>query len=306
MLGYLKKMLVLITAVIAIVISGSSKLFADQNTTYLQQIAANTLNTLNLLSPYVLNWMTQLGGQSDTTTPTLQQNFALIGQSLNDNLAGQLNLQPQLIATLFSPPPPAQPFTAASLSLPANNPSSILNTIPNLNQLTYITLLGYPPASKSSDVNTAPTSYVTNASGGGLIHTIPGTNWRGSLAAQQRYSSVYNTIMAAESFGEFVLSKQLTDTQQNQQFTQAQSALIQQVSGSDWATQVSSEELGMVIRHILLFQSQMYVLISDLIQTQRQLLQAQVINNALIIMTNQNNESLLISNAQGINPQPAS
>lgn len=109
--------------------------------------------------------------------------------------------------------------------------------------------------------------------------------------------------MAVESFNAFILSSQLVDAQKGAPLSEAQVKLIAQASGSDWAKQVATEELGKVLRQILLFQSQTYVLLSDLIQTQKQLLTAQVMNNALLIITNQNNETILVSKAQGVRPQ---
>ena len=55
-----------------------------------------------------------------------------------------------------------------------------------------------------------------------------------------------------------------------------------------------------MIRQILLFESQNFVLMSQLVKIEKQQLQAQTMTNALLIATGFTNERLMASAAQGI------
>jgi hypothetical protein len=109
----------------------------------------------------------------------------------------------------------------------------------------------------------------------------------------------YNTVMAAESFNGYVLANQYAESQTNNGLSQAQLSLVTQASSSDWIANVASEQMGMVFRQLLMFESQLYVLMTQMLQTQKQLLIAQAMTNALLIATNQMNEGILASKAQG-------
>lgn len=310
MIDYLKKVLILIGAAIAITLAQPSNLYAQQGNNYLYWIMVytngilqqvnNLPNYLSGLGQYIISWMTQ---DNSSSTTTMQQTFATIGSQLANDVTLELAQQPQLTAALFSPPPPAPALTTANLSAPSNVQSSILNLLPNINELTYSSLLGQPPSPKAPNVSGAPFSYIKNASGLTLLHTMPNPGWRGTQVDQYRYSSVYNTIMSIASYNAYVLSNQMVEAQQGLPLSNAQISLINQASSSGWSAQVATEELGKVLRQLLLFQSQSYVLISDMIRTQKQLLNAQVMTNALLILQNQNNETLLVAKAQGVKPQ---
>lgn len=167
MLSYIKKMLILIAVSLAVLFSGPSKLYAQDGNEYLRLIAEytngilqqvnNLPNYLEGLGKFIISWMAE--DKSDSTA-SMQQLFATIGQSFTTGFQDQLNLQPQLLADLFSPPPPAPAIKVADLTAPANVANSILNKLPNVNELSYPTMLGQPPSPKAPGVANAPYGYV--------------------------------------------------------------------------------------------------------------------------------------------------
>lgn len=288
--------------------TGSSGVGASGD--YLQQIAINTagmLKQLNNLPSYlqglgefITSWMTN---DTSKSTETMQGSFAGIGSSIVQDNAAQLAVQPKLAITQFSRLPPAQPFKPTDFTAPLNSPTSILQIIPNINDLAYSTLLGQPLSPKAPKVAEAPLNYVANASGITLNHTIPSLTWQGPLEDQLKYQNYYNTLMSIESFNAYILSGLYAEAQNGNTLSTAQSALVAQASNSSWLAQIATEELGKVLRQILMFQSQSYVLLTQLLQVQKQTLAAQVMSNSLIIANGQISETVLISNAQGVRPQ---
>lgn len=310
----IKKFIFLMGAAVMLSMAGITTLWAQQQGSveyYLQLIEKNTAGILtqvnNLpsylaaLGAFLLSWMAP---DDSSTTEQLQGSFATIGSSIIEDIDAQKNLQGQLTATLFSPPPPAAPLTPANLSAPATTQNSILKLLPNINDLSYATLIGTPPSPKAPNLAQAPYNYIANASGITLQHTMPGLSWQGSLSGQIKYQNYYNTIMAAKSFNAYVLSNEYAETQNKHKMSAAQQALITQASDSTWMATIATEKLGQVLRQILMFQSQSYVLLTQLVQLQKQSLTAQVMTNSLIIAGYQNNETLMVAKAQGVAPQP--
>lgn len=260
---------------------------ASTSSNYLQVIAANTTGmlsdlstlpaTLQSLGKYILSWMNP--DTSDITTSLLFPTFNGMQSALAANLTAQSTMQLQLNGSLLGSTPPA-----------------------NAAALVYSNLLGL-----GSSTATPPTSpqysYILNASGINIPHTAP-KNWSGDASDQAIYRNYYNTVMAASSFGGYVLSGQYVEAQGGNQFTTLQQQLLSQASASQtttgWLAQFASENLGVVLKQILMFQSQIFVLLTQSIQLQKQMVTAQVITNALLIANNQVNEGSLLANAQGV------
>lgn len=265
--------------------------------TCLSAITTNTYGALEDLNnlPSYLNGLIQMATSwlTDTSkdgfTSQIQAGFATLGAaSANDmNSQNALATQQQLIADMLG-------LSAADFNSP--NPK-VLNTVPNINDLSYATLIGAPPVPKAP---ISPYNYLKNASGFSISHPAPNLNWQGTAQDQTNYSNYFNTISAIESFDAYTLSNQYADTLNGAAFNNTQSSLIAEASGSAWLLQITTEELGKVLRHILLFDSQSYVLLSQLVQLQRQQLAAQAMTNTLLITNNGMNESLLLSKAQGV------
>lgn len=262
---------------------------ASTSSNYLQVIASNTTGmlsdlstlpaTLQSLGQYILSWMNP--DTSDITTSVLFPAFNGMQSDLSATLTAQNNMQQQLNSSLFGAAPPA-----------------------NVAALTYSSLLGLGSGTAANPPPASPQySYILNASGMNLQHAAP-KNWTGDQSDRQLYQSYYNTVMAASSFGGYVLSGQYVEAQAGNQFTTLQQQLLSQAAGSQttagWLAQFASENLGVVLKQILMFQSQIFVLLTQSIQLQKQMVTAQVMTNALLIANNQINEGMLLRNAQGV------
>lgn len=263
-----------------------SCLKAIMQNTYETLGKVNTLpDYLNQLGQFAASW---LAVDDTTSTTEMQANFANSGAFITQAMSGQYTDPVQLAADLYG-----QPKT--NFTTPSNRPS-ILDVLPNVNDITYSSVIGFPPVVKAP---VTPYNYIKVASGMSIPHTMPGLTWQGKSDDINRYRNYYNTVMAVESFNGYILNNQYTNPQS---FTTAQASLINQASGSTWLAQVATEELGKVLRQILMFESQSYVLLSQMAQTQRQQLAAATMTNSLLILNNQQLESYLSAKAQGLKP----
>jgi hypothetical protein len=195
--------------------------------------------------------------------------------------------------------------------------TSILNhaspiAIANANDLVYSTLLGKPyyatdPRGPSAAAN-APYQYALNASGANRAHVAPSDQWAGSGADKERYASYYATVVAAQSFSAYVLTNYaLNDTAT---LDPALKRLFTELNG-DAAAATASESLGPLLRQLVLTERENLVLLSQLVQTGKQLLVAQAITNALLAANSPVEAQLLqkaigaaSSSTGGHTPQP--
>lgn len=275
----------------------SSAASPSENYLYnIMQYTKGTLKAVNALPSYLNNIFGRLAiswlAPDDTkSTADMQANFATIGYLAAQNAAVQNGLQQQLMADLLNQP-------IANFTTPAQRPA-ILNILPNVNDLSYATMLSLPPVPKGP---ASPYNYIKAASGISNTHAIPGANWQGSARDQLKYTNYFSTVTAIESFTAYVLSDQYAENQNGNGLNTVQTSLINQASNSTWLAQVATEELGKVLRQILMFESQNYVILTQLLQTQKKLLTAQVMTNSLLISNNLPMENLLVSNAQGVPP----
>ncbi|VVC75096.1 hypothetical protein AQUSIP_03720 [Aquicella siphonis] len=310
-----KRFFVLVGSMTVVSFLGSTPA-AAQNDEYLKQIAENTYNTLQKvndlptylqsLNAFITAWMSQ-----DDSAPTvaMQGSFTNLGNMLITDQSAQLLLQPALNAYLLNNDGNNVFSVNNGTATPTNLATS--STLWYANDLVYSSLLGVPyfakdprqqqQAGTTNKIDFA-LNYVRNASGMNIYHMLPGSNWQGKKESQARYQSYFNTVTSAESFGAYILSKQYLE---KDQFTTLQAQLIKQASDpKDWFAQVSSESIGFVLRQLLLYQSQIFVLLTQMLQTQNQMVTAQVMTNAVLIANNSLNETMLVSNAQGKQPTP--
>lgn len=266
---------------------------ADAGTNYLALIAEYTNGTLQAVNnlPAYLNalvamataWITQDNSQ---TTASLQNAFTNVSNILIQGTSAQLGLQQQLTSDFFGS-------------------SATPQTLPGANDLAYETMLGQPffnPDPRKTDNSQPPNSaynYTKNISGINVTHVIPGTNWTGSAANQKKYASFFTTVSAIQTYDAYILSQLYTDYANGTPLTAAQQALYKQASGSDWFSQVASENIGWVLRQILMFVSQEYILISQSNDVQKKILQTQAMTNTLLILGNQQSEAILLRAAIG-------
>ncbi len=234
---------------------------------------------------------------------TMQGSFTALGNILTQDVSLQnsVAMRQQLAADLFG-------VQLTDITQPTNSPA-ILGKILNANELIYPTVLNLPPIKNGQ---ASPYNYVKAAAGIMLPHGMPpnvlagsSSGWTGGAQDQQNYLGYYYTVTSVESFDAYVLSSLYADNQNFQATGSAlsptQATLVSEASNGDWLTAVASEDLGKVLRQLLVFQSQSYVLLSDLVQTERQLLTAQVMTNSLLIANNMTNEGLLLAKAKSKN-----
>ena len=236
---------------------------------YIEQYTYGALAILN-------NWI--LPDKTDTTA-NLQSSFTGVTNAALQNATTQQNLQTQL----------AQDYLGSA-------------DLPFLNDMTYQTLLGQlylkpdPRIQAGQTVNPAY-NYIKNAAGLNIYHRPPSSNWKGNPKDIENYQNFYATILSIQSYSAFLLSQQYADYANGGQLSKQQTTLMQQASNSDWFTQVASESIGVVLRQILMYNSQSYVLLTQLLQTQKQALAAQAMTNTLIVLGNQFNEVQLLNKA---------
>ncbi len=294
---FLKKFLILLGAATTVSLVSTSNLRAQgASEEYLRQIAQNTNNILQKVNnlPAYLSNLAQMAlaftaADNSNATANTQLNFTKLNNLINKNSTTQLSLQTQLNGELFK------------------NADPIETMVPYANDLTYSTILGSPylkpdPREKASGKNQPPAqdaaiNYVKNASGISLFHFMPGIGWKGSAVDQKRYFGYYNTVMAVESFNGYILSNQYADG--NQTNTLQQTLINQASDPKNWFAQIASENIGYVLRQLLLYQSQVFVLLTQLVQTQKQMLNAQAMTNAVLIASNTQQEAYLAGKAQG-------
>jgi hypothetical protein len=105
-----------------------------------------------------------------------------------------------------------------------------------------------------------------------------------------------------QSFNTYVLSALYVDRIKNYSLSTTQKNLMDIASSEQWFEEVASEEIGVVLRKILLFNSQTYVLLIKLLELQKQQAASQAITNTLLIMGNQFTEKELVNSATGSTP----
>lgn len=266
---------------------------------YLYNIMQNTYGILLAVNnlPVYMQTLTDMANawlmkdESDGTA-TLQGMFADMSNTYLAANDARPPLQPQLLQDLF------QKATTA--------------TLPNANDLSYQTLLGMPyfaqdprnPPGQKPPPNDPPYNYIKNASGISISHVMPSRNtFIGPDQDQTKYESFYNTLMSVESFNAYVMSGLYVDYLNGGKLTEIQNTLISQASNSDWFSQVAAERIGVVLRQILMYISQSFVLQTQMIQLQKQALTAQIMTNTLLIANASNAEQTLLQKASGIAPR---
>jgi hypothetical protein len=267
--------------------------------TYLKNIQDNTYKILVIvndfpvyltnMSTFALSW---LKPDDSDSTANMQGNFTALGTIFANNISAQndRNLQLALTASLFGL------SSTADLANPSDKPK-ILATVPNINDLTYNSLLGSPIVLKGVPPADYAYNYILNTSGLNMQHVSLPSNPPGKKQDIARYRNYYNIANAVQSFNGYIQGGLYAESKNGNALSAAQTALVQQATQSSWFTQIASEELGKVLRQILMFQSQTYVLLTQSIQVQKQLLLAQTMTNTLLILNNQTNESLMYTKA---------
>ncbi len=255
---------------------------------YLQQIAQYTNATMVSVSniPTYLLAITQamvswINPDTTNTTANLQNAFTgyYIALSLSTNF---------------------QPTYATALTADIMSAATTTN-LPSANDVTYQTVLGtkfFNPDPRDTGTGTPTDSiynYLKNASGGAIVHMIPSSSWNGTANDQAKYSAFYNTTTAVETYNAYVMSELASDALAG--VPANQKTLTDMANGSNLFTQIASEGLGVVLRQILMFESQSFVVLTQMLQTQKQLLETQAMTNTLLMNSGVTSEGLLLRKA---------
>jgi hypothetical protein len=218
-----------------------------------------------------------------TTYWTNQQTWlTTLGSNALNNEANAIALQTSLLTTFFG-----------SSNISAGTPQ-------NMNDLSFSTLLGNPLLSPDprSGANAA-LNYLTNASGLNLTYPVPSAGWRGSSEAQKAYTQFYNTVTAVQTYNAYALSHLYEDSQTLVNDTALRKQLITQTTNANWFSSVIANDLGWVFRQILLYCSQTYVLMDQLVQTQKQMAATLAMTNTLLIANSGFQANTLMTQAKG-------
>lgn len=241
---------------------------------------------LNQITKMALSW---LAPDDSTATATLQNQLATLANAKLENNQTHLESQESFI-NFFNPvPKPSVPDVAYQLRKKAAD------------DVTYQTLLR-PASPDTAYQNDSIFNYTLYASGLNIKHLQPEIYWRDNPSIKL-YKNYYNTTSAVQTYNGYILSELYASSKNGNKIKQTQDQLVQQASSSDWFTQIASENMGVVLRQILLYNSQMYVMMTQLLDIQQKLLTAQTMNNALLIAVNQENESRLYNKAAGNRPE---
>lgn len=175
-------------------------------------------------------------------------------------------------------------------------PSSLAN---ELSSYSLMNQLYYNSKNEKLTASDYAYKYLINAGGTKIQHPIePGTGFKGLARDQERYRNYFNSIMSVQSYNGYLLSHLYAESMNNNAERTTRTKLIAMATdGKDWFEKVASEPIGIVLRQILMFESQSFVLLSQMLDTQKQLLAATTMNNTLLILLNQNNESTMWSKA---------
>ncbi|HSW70962.1 MAG TPA: hypothetical protein VLH77_03160 [Gammaproteobacteria bacterium] len=258
--------------------------------TNIQNYTNSILNIINQLPTYLADLpilaKTFLAADNASGDPvnwtanwSNEQNWlSTLGGNALSNEANQTALQTSLLTTFFGA---------------AGNPQ-------NINDLSYTTLLGNLLLSPDPRSNANPSlNYLMNAAGLNINYPAPSIGWRGNQQAQKNYTQFYNTIISVQTYNAYVLSRLYADSQTLATDNSLRKQLITQSSNSSWFTSVITNDLGWVFRQILLYSSQNYVLMDQLVQSQKQMTAALAMTNALLIANSGFQASTLLSKAQG-------
>lgn len=258
------------------VLTYSPATYAASDSDLLQQIANNTYNLLAAFNKFSLAW---LNPDDSDSTAELQSNLTNYMNYTWENNATQLSTQQSLIQDYFG------------------------SSVPTYaNDLGFSILLGQPYYQETDPqkLKSSALNYVKYASALNIKHMLPSQGWAGSAENKAKYEDFYKTISAVQTYNAYVLSDFYANYANGLKLTDVQTKLKDQASSADWFTHVASEaSIGILLRQILMFNSQQYLLALQSLEAQKQLIGTIAMTNSLIILGNQFNESNLLNKALG-------
>jgi hypothetical protein len=254
--------------------------------------AVNTLpDYIKAATAYFLSW-TSTDETKESTVPEMQSQFTTLTNEYTKNTDFQKKLQSKVVTSYFKNP--ADPTGATAITAVQ---------LPNANDLAYQTLLDMPyfKSDPRKDSSVDPSfNYMSNAAALNVLHPLPNPNWKPKEPIQlQRYYSYYNTLSAVQTYNAYILSELYANKTNKFKLSDTQKQLVDLASGSDWLKQVGSDNLGLTLRHLLLFDSQIFVLLTHMLDVQKQMLTTQAMTNSLLVILNMGNEDMLVKKADG-------
>lgn len=212
-----------------------------------------------------------------------QQNLLVtLNSNAVTNEANQYALQQTLLSNFFG----------------AKNVTASPPTPYNMNDLSYTTLLGQQLATSDPRTGDFAMNYLVNASGLGIPLEMPNDGWSGDKESKLNYKKFYNATTSIQTYNAFVLSRLYQESKTtNQNTTRMQ--LIAQSGSPDWFSAIISNDLGWVLRQILLYNSQLFLLLDQLVQSQKQMTATLAMTNTLIMVSNQFQGNFLLQKAKG-------
>jgi hypothetical protein len=211
-------------------------------------------------------------------TPNLQNSFTTYASQSAASSTGTTELAKKMATSYFS--------------LAGISPTSI----PYANDLGFPALLGSPVFEETRKNADPAYNYLQFASGLRLTHAAPSQTWHGSLSDQTNYINYFGTMTAAQTFNGYVLAQIYSDLKNG--IPSTQTTLVNQASDpTTWFATITTESIGAVLRQSLMYQSQTYILLTQILQTEKMLLAAQAINNTLIMSTGLISENMLMKKA---------
>ncbi len=291
---HMKKIIALSIAFLAMSVALISPAKAETTSEkYLKLIAIYTYKTADAayyIEEYIYGILVILNSwilpdETDTSSQ-LQSNFSKATNTLTTNTKTQLDMQTSLIKDFYG--------------------RDVTEEItPYANDMTFGSLKGKPyfikdPRSEKIDLGL---NYITNVAGLKLTHIVPG-DWAGTPYAQRKYKAFYTTVSAIQTYNSYILSQLYLDNNGKNSLSDQQTTLIKQASSSDWFTQVASENLGVVFRQMLMYNSQLFVLMTQLLQAQKQMLATLAMTNTLIVIGDSFTENQLYNEARSAAATP--
>lgn len=252
---------------------------------YLNRIADNTYAFLKAFNYYSLNWLQIYSAPSSNELDAL---FGKYIESSQANFTEQLSLLNGIYSLnnpdrfIFNSPLPA-PDTSYATLVKQNSK----------NQQTG------EPEKVDDKIKLDAKYFVKNASGINIPHVAPSQMVAGKNAfAVRKYVTFYNTINSISSYNAYVLNEHLADLQKDFKLSQIQMELKSYASDNKWLSHVNEEQsIGVILRQLLLFMSQMYIVSLQQLETEKQLVAAIAMTNSLVILGNGYYEKTLYEDA---------
>lgn len=263
---------------------------------YLHRIADSTYGLLKAFNSYSLNWL-QI--YTATTSTELDASLVNYAKSSDINFNNQLAILNGGSLTIENKGGNTTEKIPSIYSSKKEDPTIYQSDYSPSADLNYVTLImqNAKDAVISPEIKDNARYFVKNASGINIYHAPTPTG--GNPATAKRYNTFYNTVNAIASYNAYVLSEHLADLLNNFKLSHTQAELKTRASDKDWLDHINTEQsIGVILRQILLFNSQTYVLLADSLETQKQLLAATAMTNALIIANSGFYEQTLLTAAK--------